>query len=75
LQRSIHRAEDMGAGGGRLGDANRKRDLAVLVSAGAEAGGYIEIGRVKILGEILVEVAAFERVGVAARSRVWSGLR
>ena len=68
----------MGAGGGRLGDANRKRDLAVLVSAGAEAGGYIEIGRVKILGgegEILVEVAASERVGVAARSRVWSGLR
>ncbi len=53
-------------------------DLARLVPACAEAGGYNKIVLVEILGgegEIFIKVAAFERVGVAARTRVCGGLR
>lgn len=49
-ERAVYRAEDMGAAGWRGGDANRKSDPSVLVSACAEAGGNFEIGAIKILG-------------------------
>lgn len=67
----------MGAAAGHGWDADRKRDLAILVASCAQAVGDFEVGRVEIFGgegEILVEVSALERVGVAARGGVWGGL-